>query len=134
MSGKSSACTYKKNNAYSKKYPPRTDSTPAHPPRKLKNRKRFSVYPPCIHGVDFLGVYGFAVSLRGAVTNAFSLLHLSTSICNILDLLCFWSSLYVANCISNLLVGFRHFLISSLKYLITSDSVSVPHCITYTGV
>ena len=47
MSGKRSACTYKKNNAYIKKYPPCTDSTAAHPPRKLKDRKRFSVYPPC---------------------------------------------------------------------------------------
>ena len=47
MSGQSSAFTYKKNNAYSKKYPPRTDKTAAHPPCRLKNRKRFSVYPPC---------------------------------------------------------------------------------------
>ena len=49
-------------------------------------------------------------------------------------LLSFWSSLYLVNRISSLLPGLRHFLIRSWRYLMTSDSVSVPHCITYTGV
>ena len=46
-----------KEQRVQQEYPARKDSRAADPPRKLKRRKRFRVYPPCYTVANFLGVY-----------------------------------------------------------------------------